>query len=586
MALRLASTGAEPPMRAVGEGWFEFMTDAILPGEGYSYVLPGGMAVNDPAARAQLAGVNGPSRIVDPRAYQWRTPDWRGRPLEEVALYELHTGTFSPEGTFEGVRQRLDYLADLGVTAIELMPVAEFSGNRGWGYDGVLLYCPHAAYGGPEGLKRLIDAAHERALMVFLDVVYNHFGPEGNYLHLYAPDFFHLERKTPWGGAIAYEKKPVRDFFIENALYWLEEYRFDGLRLDAIDAIDDQSEEPILEELALAVRRCVTGRHVHLMTEDDRNITRLHERDAEGRPRLYSTEWNDDFHHAAHRIATGEHFGYYGDYAERPVELLARALATGFVYQGEPSPYRDGRPRGSPSAHLPPAAFLNFLQNHDQTGNRAFGERLTTLADPATIEALTAILLLSPQIPLLFMGEEYGETNPFYFFTDFHGELGELVREGRCSEFSRWPAFAEAESRTRIPNPNAEDTFAASRLDWGKLDQPQHRKQQEFVKTLLAIRQREIVPLVKTMGGNAGTATMFSDRAFQITWSTVDDDRLSLLANLGDTSVALASDSRAGGRLILSHGEGAEDAWRNGRLTRRSVLVLVEEGAEFVPLPI
>jgi maltooligosyltrehalose trehalohydrolase len=584
MALQLPETGALLPMQAGGDGWLEIETDSVRPDQGYAFVLPDGTAVSDPAARAQVSGVHGASRLVDPAAFEWQTPGWRGRPLEEVILYELHTGAFSPEGTFDGVRRRLDYLADLGVTAIELMPVAEFGGNRGWGYDGVLLYAPHQTYGGPEGLKRLVDAAHQRELMVFLDVVYNHFGPEGNYLSLYAPDFFHPEHKTPWGGAIAYEKKPVRDFFIENALYWLEEFRLDGLRLDAIDHIEHQSDEPLLEEMALAIRSVAAGRHVHLMTEDDRNITRLHERDADGRVRLYSAEWNDDFHHAAHQIATVETFGYYSDYGDRPAEYLARALATGYVYQGEPSPHRSGAKRGEPSAHLPPTAFVNFLQNHDQVGNRAFGERLAVLADPTMVEALTAILLLSPQIPLLFMGEEYGETRPFNFFTEFHEELGALILEGRCREFAKWPAFADAESRARIPTPNAERTFASSRLDWDKLDQPEYRRRFEFVKRLLDVRRREIVPLIAAIGGNAGSAERLGERAFAVTWRMSDGGVLSLLANLGGDAVPLPE--TRGGRLVFSHGAGAADAFSAGTLAPGTVLSLIDDGAEFVPLPI
>jgi len=584
MALRVARADTELPMREAGDGWFEVETAAIHVDQGYSFVLADGTVVNDPAARAQFGNVHGPSRLIDPMAYEWRSAAWRGRPLEEVILYELHTGAFSPEGTFDGVRRRLDYIADLGVTAIELMPVAQFGGNRGWGYDGVLLYAPHQVYGGPEGLKHLVDATHQRDLMVFLDVVYNHFGPEGNYLNLYAPDFFHPERRTPWGSAIAYEKKPVRDFFIENALFWLEEYRLDGLRLDAVDSIDDQSEEPILEKLAQAVRSRCTNRHVHLMTEDDRNITRLHERDAEGRPRLYSTEWNDDFHHAAHQIATHESFGYYCDYCDTPVERLARALATGFIYQGESSAHRDGKLRGEPSAHLPPAAFLNFLQNHDQVGNRAFGERLAVLADPAIVDALTAILLLSPQIPLLFMGEEYGETRPFNFFTDFPEELGALILEGRCREFAKWPAFADTENRARIAAPNAESTFAASRLDWDKLGRRAHRQRLELVKRLLGVRSREIVPLIAAIGGNAGSAEMLGERAFAVIWEMSDGGALSLIANLGSDPVPLP-EVRAE-RLIFSYGAGAADAFRARKLGPCAVLSLVDEGPEFVPLPI
>ncbi len=375
--------GREHAMERDAEGWFRAELSAD-PGAEYRFAPPGGPHVPDPAARAQAGDVHGASVLVDPDAYQWQTA-WAGRPWHETVLYELHVGTFSKAGTFDGVRRHLDHLADLGVTAIELCPVAQFAGTRGWGYDGVLHYAPHVAYGGPEGLKRLVDAAHERGLMAFLDVVYNHFGPDGNYLNAYAPEFFHEERHTPWGAAIAYDLAPVRNFFIENALYWLDEYRFDGLRLDAVDQIEDQSEEPLLAEIATAVRDHPFGRPVHLTTEDDRNVTRFHERAPDGSPKLYDGEWNDDWHHVAHVLATHESEGYYFDYSQDARNDMAIALRDGYVQQGRHSPFRHGARRGEPSAHLPPTAFVNFLQNHDQTGNRAFGERLTTMAEPEEI---------------------------------------------------------------------------------------------------------------------------------------------------------------------------------------------------------
>lgn len=549
LSLRPAAGGGDLPMSALEDGWYELVTDRVRPGDGYSFVLPDGTAVPDPAARAQVGDVHGPSRLIDPGAYPWRVTGGYERPWEETVIYELHLGTFSPEGTFDGALRRLDHVAELGVTAIELLPLAQSAGQRGWGYDGVLLYAPHQVYGTPDELKALIDAAHERRLMVFLDVVYNHFGPDGNYLSLYAPDFFHPERGTPWGDAIAYEKRPVRDFFLENTLYWLQEYRFDGLRFDAIDQIDDQSDEPILEEIALAIREHFPDRRIHLHTEDDRNITRLHERDTDGRPKLYTAEWNDDFHHAAHVIATGETDGYYADYAVGHADKLARALAEGFIYQGEPSHFRDDSPRGEPSAHLPPAAFVNFLQNHDQIGNRAFSERLTDLTGPAALEALTAVLLLSPQIPLMFMGDEWGETRPFSFFTDFHGELADIVREGRRNEFRKWPAFASEENRAHIPDPNLESTFTASKLDWSKRDDPEHRARLDYTRRLLRARQQEIVPLIGRIGGNAGTAEAFDDAVIAVRWTLDGGGALRLLANLSAGDRPMPSGPR--GRAIF-----------------------------------
>ena len=553
MGLLLGARSHE--MEKTADGWFRAELPAD-PGTEYRFAPPDGPHVPDPAARAQAGDVHGASVLVDPRAFDWQTR-WPGRPWHEVVLYELHTGTFSPEGTFDGVARRLDHLAELGVTAVELCPVAQFAGTRGWGYDGVLLYAPHVAYGGPEGLKRLIDAAHARGLMVFLDVVYNHFGPDGNYLPVYAPEFFHEERHTPWGAAIAYDLAPVRRFFVENALFWLEEYRFDGLRLDAVDQIDDQSDEPILTEIARAVREFDFGRPVHLSTEDDRNITWLHERDGEGRPVLYDGEWNDDWHHVAHVLATHESEGYYFDYARDARAEMAVALRDGYVFQGAPSPFRAGAPRGEPSGHLPPVAFVNFLQNHDQTGNRAFGERLTALAEPRAIEVLTALLLLSPHIPLLFMGEEWGETRPFQFFCDFHGELADAVREGRRREFARWPQFADPELREKIPDPNDPATLERSRLDWSARESAAGARRLDLVRQLLAIRAREIVPRLPGIRGHAAGAEAHGQRGIKARWSLGDGSRLHILVNLGGEPF----DHAIPGNEFFVLGDVARDTW-------------------------
>ncbi|HET7408997.1 MAG TPA: malto-oligosyltrehalose trehalohydrolase [Paracoccaceae bacterium] len=547
--------GREHAMDKDAEGWFHTELPAD-PGTDYRFAPPGGPHVPDPAARAQAADVHGASVLVDPGAFDWQTR-WAGRPWHEVVLYELHTGAFSPEGTFDGVARRLDHLADLGITAIELCPVAQFAGTRGWGYDGVLLYAPHVAYGGPEGLKRLIDAAHARGLMVFLDVVYNHFGPDGNYLHAYAPEFFHAERHTPWGAAIAYDLAPVRRFFVENALYWLDEYRFDGLRLDAVDQIDDPSDEPILAEIARAVREHGFDRPVHLTTEDDRNITRFHERNEDGSPKLYDGEWNDDWHHVTHVLATAESEGYFRDYADDPRGDMATALATGFVQQGRPSPFRDGAPRGEQSAHLPPPAFVNFLQNHDQTGNRAFGERLTTLAEPRAVEVLTALLLLSPHTPLLFMGEEWGETRPFQYFTDFHGDLADAVREGRRREFARWAQFADPGLREKIPDPNDRATFERSRLDWNALDADPGRARYELIQRLVDIRELEIAHRLAGMSGHSGETETPGERGVSARWRLGDGGQLRILANLGGAPFEAAIP----GLELFSLGDVARDPW-------------------------
>lgn len=524
-----AEGGSTVPMAKMEDGWFEVTTNAVPVDGGYQYVLADGMRVPDPAARAQIGDVHGPSRLVDPRSYDWRTPQWKGRPWEEAILYELHTGTFSLDGTFDGIVRDLDRLVDVGVTAVELLPVAQFGGNRGWGYDGVLLYAPHSIYGGPEGLKRLVDACHERDLMILLDVVYNHFGPDGNYLHLYAPDFFHAERQTPWGGAIAFDRAPVRQFFIHNVLYWLEEFRFDGLRFDAIDQIKDPSQEEILAEMAREVRAKFPDRHIHLTIEDDENTTRLLRFDADNRPRLFTAEWNDDWHHAMQSLLTGEDTGYYQDYADAPAKRVAETMAQGFGYQGEPSPFREGRKRGEPSAHLPPTAFVDFLQNHDQTGNRAQGDRITTLATPEAVDAALVLLLLAPHIPLLFMGDEYGEVRPFQFFTDFIGDLAEAVRKGRNEEFRNNKSFAEAYTKNLVPDPNALETFAGSVLA------PTATPRLDFVRSLIAARMAHVVPRLAGIGGNAGKVEAIDSNAFSVSWTLGGGGTLALTANLSDS---------------------------------------------------
>jgi len=568
--LVVADTDHALAMRDANEGWFEVITDAVKIGRGYGFALAGGGFVPDPAARAQMGDVHGFSRLTDPMAYEWKTPDWKGRPWKEAVLYELHTGTFSEDGRFDGVAHDLDRLAGLGVSALELLPVAQFSGDRGWGYDGVLLYAPHSVYGGPEELKRLIDAAHERELMMMLDVVYNHFGPDGNYLQLYAPGFFHPERRTPWGSAIAFDRGPVREFFIHNVLYWLEEFRFDGLRFDAIDQIEDQTEEPILAEIAREVRKCFPDRHIHLMIEDDHNSTSLLKFDERNRPVLFTAEWNDDWHHAVHALLTGECDGYYQDYADAPARRIAETLAQGFGYQGEPSLYRGGRRRGQPSAHLPPTAFIDFLQNHDQVGNRARGERITSLAPPEALEAALALLLLSPHIPLLFMGEEYGERRPFHFFTDFKSNLAEAVRTGRSEEFRNNPAFAEAFKQNLVPDPNSPETFAASRLSSMSSRRGEAAARARLIKNLIQARFAHIVPRLAKIGGNAGKVEAIDRAAFTVRWRFSDGGALKLSANFADTETRLTESDA--GTLIFAQPEGAAAALAQCRLPPWSVV--------------
>ena len=529
-------------------GWFE-LTAAAPAGSLYRFRIDGGATVPDPASRFNPDDVHGPSQVIDPADFAWTDTAWRGLPWESAALYELHVGTFTPEGTFRGVMSRLDHLATLGITAIELMPVADFPGRRGWGYDGVLPFAPDASYGNPDDLKALVQAAHQRGLMMFLDVVYNHFGPEGNYLHASAPGIFTDRHRTPWGAAINFDgddARPVRDFFIHNALYWLREFHFDGLRLDAVHAIVDDSEPHILVELAETVRREISDRHVHLVLENDANEAHLLARDAVGGIRHFNAQWNDDFHHALHVAATGETDGYYSDSAADPAGRLARCLTSGFADQGDPSPFRDGQLRGEPSGHLPPGAFIAFAQNHDQIGNRAFGERLTLLADERKVAAAMAVLLLSPSPPMLFMGEEFAADTPFLFFCDFGPDLSAAVTAGRRREFAAFAKFSNPEAMASIPDPGLPETFARSRLDWGSLTKARHGNALARTRELLAVRQREIVPLLKHIHGGSSASTRQGDRAFHAWWRA-QDATLSLLANFGDTSVSV---ERPEGRII------------------------------------
>ena len=508
------------PMTRTQDGWFSAEADGA-PGDRYRYVF-GDLTVPDPASRAQADDVHGYSVVVDPRAYAWRTGDWPGRPWRETVLYEVHAGLL---GGFAGVAERLPELKALGVTAVELMPIADFPGKRNWGYDGVLPYAPDAAYGSPDELKALVDRAHELGLMIFLDVVYNHFGPDGAYVHAYAPQTFREDLHTPWGGAIDFRRPQVRDYFTRNAIYWINEYRFDGLRFDAVHAI---SEQDWLTEMAQAVRAAAgPGRHVHLVLENEHN-TASHLRGP------FDAQWNDDFHNVMHVLLTGETGAYYQDFADRPAERLARCLSQGFIYQGEPSPSHDGAPRGEPSGDLSTTAFVSFLQNHDQVGNRATGERLIDLAHPQALRAATALMLLCPQIPLLFMGEEVGSRSPFLFFTDFHDELADAVREGRRKEFAKFPEFSDPERRKRIPDPNAPDTFERSRPRPGE-DADGWRR---FYADLLELRRTHVVPGLD--GARSTGAEVLGEKAVLARWSLGDGAALTLAVNLADAAVPLS----------------------------------------------
>ncbi len=518
------------PMRPHPEGWYETTIAGARAGTLYKYRIDGEIDVPDPGSHFQPEDVSGPSEVIDHAKFAWRAKDWRGRRWQETAILELHAGTFTPGGSFRSAIEKLDHVRETGLTAIELMPIADFAGRYNWGYDGVLPYAPDSAYGRPEDLKALIDAAHLRGLMVFLDVVYNHFGPEGNYLPRYAPRFF-ASAETPWGHAIDYRVPQVRAFAIENALHWLRTYRFDGLRLDAVHAIAEPGEPSILHDLSRVVGElaAVSGRMIHLMVENDDNRASLIDPDADPPQGKYRAQWNDDYHHAWHLLLTGEDKGYYQDYAPDPRRHIARVLGSGFAYQGEASAHRKGRRRGEPSGALSPLAFVDFLQNHDQIGNRPLGNRLSTQADESALAAALAVTLLAPMPPLLFMGEEWGSTRPFPFFCDFHGELGEAVRRGRRQEFEQ--AYAEAGGE--IPDPLAKETFRSAVLDWDARARPAGRKRLALVRDLLTTRRRELAP---RLAGAQFDAARCDDCLLTAHWRLGDGRTLMLLANLSAAS--------------------------------------------------
>jgi maltooligosyltrehalose trehalohydrolase len=526
---------APRPMHATRGGWFEGDAKAS-PGTEYRFILPDGLAVPDPASRAQADDVHGASLVVDPHAYAWINTGWRNRPWHEAVVYELHPGAY---GGFNGIRARLAELAELGVTAIELMPIADFPGRHNWGYDGVLPYAPDRAYGTPNELKSLIDAAHGHGLMVFLDVVYNHFGPDGAYLHAYAKEFFDPDVHTPWGAAIDFKRPEVRSYFIDNALMWLNEYRFDGLRFDAVHAI---SPPDFLTGLAAEIR-ARAAHPAHLILEHEGNKASLL-RGPEAN--LFDAQWADDWHHCLHVLLTGETEGYYESFAQHPAQQLARALAEGFVFQGETSPHH-GTPRGEPSADLPSTAFVICLQNHDQIGNRAMGERLTQLANPDALRAATALLLLSPFIPMLFMGEEWGTTTPFLFFTDHNEDLAKLVREGRRREFAHFAAFKDEARRAQIPDPNARATFEASIPNQAEASTPPHAATLDLHRRLLALRHAHITPGIP--GARSTGASVLGEKAVRAGWRLGNATSLVLISNFGDTEVAFEPPP---GRLIFT----------------------------------
>ena len=524
-------------MEPLEGGWFE-TTARCEPGAAYSYQVDEDLLVVDPAARAMRGDALGESLVYDNQAYIWRTPNWKGRPWREAVFYELHVGAF---GGFEGVMDALPRLARLGVTAIELMPVNAFPGERNWGYDGILPYAPSASYGTPDELKALIDRAHELGLMMFLDVVYNHFGPEGNFIGVYAPPFFRHDVDNAWGRAIDFRRPEVRRFYTENALYWLEEFRFDGLRFDAVHAI---TQPDWLDETAAKIRAILpSDRYVHFVLENDDNV-------ASHMLGCFSAQWNDDAHHVLHVLLTGETDSYYVDFVDAPAVKLARALAEGFIYQGEPSANRGGEPRGTPSGDLPPHCFVFFLQNHDQIGNRALGERLTELSDPQALEAAIALQLLSPQIPLLFMGEEIASKSPFLFFSQMNEQLAHSIREGRKREFNL--------QSEELPDPNAVETFEQSTPT---ADRELGERRFQYYQKLLALRLEWIAPALE--GARSLSARAIGEKAVIARWRLGNGSDLTIAVNLDKQPVACVASSEP---LLFESREGAYDALNGGVL--------------------
>jgi maltooligosyltrehalose trehalohydrolase len=527
--VRLLGGGAKGThaLRRGERGVFESVVKGAAAGDDYVYVLDGGAERPDPVSRHQPEGVHGPSRVVDPHAFRWSDHSWSGLEMPELVIYELHVGTFTEEGTFEGVIGELDRLKALGVTAIELMPVSQFPGERNWGYDGAHHYAPQHSYGGPDGLRRLIDAAHDRKIGVILDVVYNHLGPEGNYLGEFGP-YFTDTYHTPWGSAINYDgsgSDEVRRWAIDNALYWTVEFHMDGLRLDAVHGIYDFSAKHLLREMADAVREeaALLGREVVVIAESDLNDPRLIEPVAAGGFALHG-QWSDDFHHAVHAALTGERAGYYEGFGR--IADIAKAIDRRFVYNGTYSPFRQRR-HGAPAEHVPSDRFVISIQNHDQVGNRAHGERLSELLDFGALKIAASLMLMSPYVPLLFMGEEYGETNPFlYFVSHSDPELVNAVREGRRREFE---AFAWEGD---VPDPQAVETFSRSRPDRARRQSKPGQQLEALYTDLLHIRASE--PALRAGNTTTRVASDEEDRCLVVELSSLEGKDLVALYNLSD----------------------------------------------------
>lgn len=479
------------PLTKSDDGTFNGFSSDVHPGDRYRYRMDSHGPFPDPVSRYQPEGVHGPSEVVDPSHFTWSDMDWHGVSREGLVLYELHVGTFTAAGTFDGVREKLPYLVDLGVNAIELLPLADFPGQRNWGYDGVALYAPARCYGRPDDLRRLVNEAHRHGLAVFLDVVYNHLGPDGNYLGAFCDYYFNRGRKNDWGISLNFDgphSDMVRRFFIENALHWLHEYHMDGLRLDATHVIHDNSPRHLLAELSDTVHASLPERQILLIAEDHLNLATMYQPLTGGGWGLDGV-WADDFHHQVRRFLTGDHEAYYRDFTGSMPDI-AQTIRQGWFYTGQHS-LHGNKSRGTDSSKLAPATFVVYVQNHDQVGNRALGERLNHVVDLPAYRAVSALLLSCPLTPMLFMGQEWATHSPFQFFTDHHQRLGKMVTEGRRQEFKHFTAFSDPKARERIPDPQALSTFQASRINWMEQDQEPHAATLHLYRTLVKLRRSE-----------------------------------------------------------------------------------------------
>ena len=557
------------------EGWWLARGRNARPGEDYTFTIDDGKDLPDPRSGWQPSGVTGPSRIVDHRAFDWSDANFQARPLSSALIYELHVGTFTPEGTFDSAITKLAHLKALGVTHVELMPVNDFPGKFGWGYDGVALFAPRQEYGGPEGLKRLVDACHEHQLAVLLDVVYNHMGPSGNFLPKFAP-YFTDRHHTPWGDALNFDgpySDEVRRFFCDNALMWLRDYHFDGLRLDAVHAIVDTSAIHFLEQLSkeVDVLKAHLGRHLVLIAESDLNDPRVvRHRDLGGFG--IDAQWSDDFHHALHSVITGERNGYYSDFGE--VADLATAFESSYVYTGRRSSFRQRR-HGRPPIGLSGHHFLGYVQNHDQLGNRAQGDRLCHLTSPDRTKVAAALVLTAPFIPMLFQGEEFAATSPFQYFADFADDpdLARAVSEGRKKEFGQFGWKPED-----VPDPGVVATFERSKLHWAEMDEPWHRSILEWHRDLIRLRH----DLPQLTDGRLDVICTESDE--DESWLTVERGLVTIVANLSEQPhVIPLRENRPTHVLLASIHDGLEVGPDEATLPPHSVVILgpiVEDTAQ------